>query len=122
MGGDKWVFYYDGDCGFCRAAVRLLARLDFGRRVQWTDFRGLTAPPPELSWGDLAAAAYLERPGTGQRYRGFYAFRMLTLRLPPLWVLTPPLWLPGTHWLGERAYQWVARNRYRISGCGRFFR
>ena len=122
MGGDKWVFYYDGDCRFCRAAVRLLARLDFGSRVQWADFRELAAPPPGLSWKDLEQAAYLERTGAGHRYRGFYAFRMLTLRLPPLWVLTPLLWLPGAHWLGERAYRWVAQNRYRISGCGRFFR
>lgn len=122
MDGVKGIFYYDGDCGFCRAAARLLAGLDWGRRVEWTDFRGLATPPAGLSWEDLETAAYLEQPATGRRYRGFYAFRMLTLGLPPLWVLSPLLWLPGAHWPGEWVYGWVARNRYRISGGGRFFR
>ena len=125
-GKPNWVFYYDGDCGFCTLSVRLLALADFFRQVSWTDFRRLPAPPAGLSWGDLDAAAYLKvtprsrQPGGGEKnrvrlYRGFYAFRMLTLRLPPLVPLTPLLWLPGVSRLGEAAYDWVAANRYRIS-------
>ena len=48
-------------------------------------------------------------------YRGFYAFRMLALRLPPLLLVAPLLWLPGVNRLGEAAYEWVAANRFRIS-------
>lgn len=122
----SWVVYYDGGCGFCTLSVRLLALADIFRQVSWTDFRQLPAPPAGVTWEDLDAAAYLEVTRQPRRsdgieesgarlYRGFYAFRMLALRLPPLFLLAPLLWLPGVSRLGEAAYGWVAANRYRIS-------
>ena len=122
----RWVFYYDGECGFCTLSVKALALADFLRVVTWTPYQELAEPPEGLTWEDLNAAAYLEiRKGSsgsskgveaGQRlYRGFYAFRMLALRLPPLMPLALLLWLPGVNRLGEWAYGWVAANRYRIS-------
>ena len=124
-GKAAWTFYYDGDCGFCTLSVRILATADFFGRVKWTAFQELPEPPQGLTWEDLDAAAYLEvapsvslPSGTGRQarlYRGYYAIRMLTLRLPPLFPLVPLLWLPGVNRLGEAAYAWVAANRYRIS-------
>ena len=124
-GKAAWTFYYDGECGFCTLSVRILAIADLFRRVNWTAFQELPEPPQGLTWEDLDAAAYLDvvQPvalphGTGKRsrrYRGFYAIRMLALRLPPLFPLVPLLWLPGVNKLGEAAYAWVAANRYRIS-------
>lgn len=122
----RWVLYYDGECGFCILAVRALALADFFRVVTWTAYQELPEPPGGLTRADLDAAAYLEvrkdSSGTGEGaeeglrlHRGFYAFRMLTLRLPPLLPLAPLLWLPGVNRLGELAYEWVAANRYRIS-------
>ena len=122
----NWLFYYDGECGFCTASVRLLALADWFRRVNWIAYQDLAAPPPGLTLEYMNEAAYLEIQGRlaappdnegGQPtlYRGFYAFRMLTLRLPPLLPLAPFLWLPGVNRLGEAAYAWVAANRYRIS-------
>ena len=124
-GKPAWIFYYDGECGFCTLSVRILAVADLFGRVQWVPFQGLPEPPPGLTWEDLDAAAYLEvvhkvalPHGSGKRsrlYRGFYAIRMLTLRLPPLFPLVPLLWLPGVNKVGEAAYGWVAANRHRIS-------
>ena len=124
--GKSWVIYYDGECGFCTLSVRALALADFFRVVTWTSYHEMAEPPEGLTWEDLDAAAYLEvrkaspQSGAGpveerKLYRGFYAFRMLTLRLPPLMLLAPLLWLPGVNRLGEWAYGWVAANRYRIS-------
>ena len=121
----RWVMYYDGECGFCTLCVRVLKPGDFFRQVAWVPYQDLPDPPEGLTWEDLDAAAYLEarKGGTGgdeggsttRLYRGFYAFRMLTLRLPPLFPLAPLMWLPGVNRVGERAYEWVAANRYRIS-------
>ena len=121
----KWVIYYDGECGFCTLCVRVLKPCDFFRRVAWVPYQDLPEPPAGLTWEDLDQAAYLEvrtggasgdEAGSPTRlYRGYYAFRMLTLRLPPLFPLAMVAWLPGVNRLGERAYAWVAANRYRIS-------
>ncbi len=120
----RWVFYYDGNCGFCRAAAGFLRPLDLFRRLTWMPFQTLDAPPPGLSWADLDRAVYLETGkqrqvgrNTVRLYEGFYAFRLLTLRLPPLLPLAPFLWLPGANRLGVAVYRWVARNRYCIGQC-----
>lgn len=125
-GKRRWVLYYDGECGFCTLSVKALALADFFRAVTWTAYQDLAEPPDGLTWEDLDAAAFLEiregSPGSGEGlaegprlYRGFYAFRVLALRLPPLMPLVLLLWLPGVNHLGEWAYRWVAANRYRIS-------
>ena len=113
---DGWVFYYDGDCGFCTRVVGWLARTDFFGKITWTPFQTLDNPPFDLTWADLDRAAYLDT-GRGRLHRGFYAIRMLTLRLLPLLPLAPILWFPGTNLVGVPAYRWIAENRYRISGC-----
>ena len=112
----RWIFYYDGNCGFCTRVVRGLSRIDFFRQVQWIPFQSLEEPPQGLSWEDLDRSAYLDT-GRGGLHEGFYSFRMLTLRLLPLVPLAPVFWLPGMNLLGTAVYRWIARNRYRISRC-----
>lgn len=112
-----WAFYYDGDCGFCARSVRWLRRIDFRRRVTWLPYQSLNVPPAGLSWQDLDSEAYSERDGRLEG--GFYAFRRLTLLLPPLFPLAPLFWLPGVNLLGAAVYRRVARNRSRLTpeGC-----
>ncbi|MCI0830197.1 MAG: DUF393 domain-containing protein, partial [Chloroflexi bacterium] len=79
-------------------------------------YQSLYAPPPGLTWDDLKRSAYLVGR-KGRYYEGFYAFRMLIVRLPLLAPLAPVFWLPGISIIGAAAYRWVARNRYRFFGC-----
>ena len=113
---DQWIFYYDGNCGFCTRVAQGLSLIDFFRQVQWIPFQTLEEPPQGLSWEDLDRAAYLDTRGRGL-HEGFYGFRMLTLRLVPLVPLAPVFWFPGMNLLGTKVYRWIARNRYRISRC-----
>jgi predicted DCC family thiol-disulfide oxidoreductase YuxK len=112
----RWVFYYDGECGFCTSAVRLLSKGDLFTRISWIPYQSLERPPQGLSWDDLDHSAYLVT-GNERLHEGFYAFRLLTLELWPLMPLIPILWLPGVNMLGVPLYRWIARNRYRISRC-----
>jgi predicted DCC family thiol-disulfide oxidoreductase YuxK len=114
MDGKDWTFYYDGDCGFCTRVVRVMSKLDRRRRVNWVAFQFLDALPGDLTRSDLQREAYIERGETLEG--GFYAFRRLTLLLPPLWLLAPVMWFPGMNKLGEAAYAWIARNRTRLPG------
>ena len=113
----KWVCYYDGDCGFCTKVVQGLCWIDFCSRVIWKPFQSLKEPPVGLSWDDLDLAAYLDTRN-GRNHEGFYAFRLLTIKLLPLVPLAPFFWFPGATLVGIPVYRLVARNRYRISRCG----
>jgi predicted DCC family thiol-disulfide oxidoreductase YuxK len=114
----QWLLYYDGDCGLCDRAKRWLSKMDFFNFIVWIPYQVLESSPQGLSWNDLALAAYLDT-GQGRLIRGFYAFRMLALRLLPLIPLAPIFWFPGMNLVGEAVYGWVASNRFRLSGCHR---
>lgn len=113
---EKWVFYYDSDCGFCKSTVRWLSKVDCFDRIHWSPYQALQEPPRGLSWDDLNSSAYLDT-GQGRLHEGFYAFRMLALKLLPLIPLVPLFWFPGVNLVGVKVYGWVAKNRYRMSGC-----
>ena len=117
-GARRWVLYYDGECAMCEAARRWLSRLDSRRRIEWKAYQSLERPPYGLSWSDLESAAWLDT-GSGRPVRGFNAFRTLALRLPLLLPLAPVLWMPGMGRMGDLAYGWMARNRCRLSLCGK---
>ncbi len=110
------VIYYDGDCALCVTARRWLSRLDVQRRVRWTAWQSLSEPPLGLTWSELESAVWLDA-GSGRPVRGFHAFRALAFELQLLRPLAPVLWLAGAGRLGERAYEWAARNRCRLSRC-----
>jgi hypothetical protein len=53
----------------------------------------------------------------GNAYRGFKAYRVITVALPAFWPLAPWLFLPGISSLGALVYRFVARNRMQLLGC-----
>ena len=116
MRAGEWSFYYDADCGMCAGVVRRLRRFDTRERIAWTPIQSLNAPPPGLTRAALENSAYLVCV-PGENHEGFFAFRKLLLRLPLLSPLGVLMWIPGAALIGVPAYRWVARNRYRISGC-----
>ena len=113
---DPTTFIYDADCGMCASTVRFLRRLDWRNRISWISAQSLDTPPPSLSWEDLDRSAYLETP-TGDLHEGFFAIRKLLLRLPITAPIGALMLIPGVRLAGVPAYRWVARNRYRLSGC-----
>jgi predicted DCC family thiol-disulfide oxidoreductase YuxK len=113
-GKSRWVFYYDGECPFCIGSVKWLARMDLLNQIHWVPFQSLAEPPRGLTWEDLEAEVYLDTGG-GRLYGGFYAVRMLSLRVLLLLPLAPLLWFPGMQLPGKAVYHWVSTNRHRIS-------
>ena len=56
-------------------------------------------------------------PDRQHAFAGYRAIRWLSWRIPPLWLLAPFFYLPGALWLGNKAYRWVARNRFKLVPC-----
>lgn len=112
---------YDDRCPMCTAQVRLLSRLDGLGAVRPVPMSSAEARAiaPQITSAELHEQIHCVTP-KGRIYRGARALRRVGLRVPLLAPLAMALWLPGTMWLAERAYRWVARNRYvlsRVFGC-----
>lgn len=114
-----WLVY-DGQCPFCRAAVRLLRAMDWLRRIRPMDLHTQAAEvagrAPDLTREQMMEAMQLITPD-GRVYPGFFGFRQAAWLLPALWPTVPLWYLPGLPRLGPAVYAWIARRRYKLSRC-----
>ena len=109
---------YDGQCSFCIRSVRICRALDLRGRLRFHDANAplqISADVPELAHADFENAMCAVTPNRGV-HRGFFAFRRVALECPPMWLALPVLYFPGSGWIGQKVYAWVARNRRRF-GC-----
>jgi predicted DCC family thiol-disulfide oxidoreductase YuxK len=119
-GAARAVVRYDRQCARCRKSVSLRKGLDWLGALTYADVR---RPDPALVGrlpvprDRLLEEMHLLTAGGREVYHGFRAFRWMAWRLPLLWPLVPLLYLPGAAAVGQRAYLWVARNRFRLVPC-----
>jgi predicted DCC family thiol-disulfide oxidoreductase YuxK len=111
---------YDGDCAFCCKSIALLKKLDWLGKIDYANVRDEALPIMKEPL--IAAAPLLEQmhvmPRAGNAlYGGYRAIRFIAWRLPLTWLVAPFLYLPGMTWLGQKAYLWIARNRFKIIPC-----
>ncbi|HEX8145365.1 MAG TPA: DUF393 domain-containing protein [Pyrinomonadaceae bacterium] len=108
---------YDGRCGFCIRALKIVRALDVLRKLSFHDSHQAETFErfPSLRGADVDDAMYAVAEGE-QPFRGFFAFRRLLWSSPLMWALLPLFYFPGASILGPRVYSWVARNRSRF-GC-----
>ena len=104
---------YDGECGFCRKSLDVLAAFDYLRAIELIDAndRALVAARfPELPPLDFDSAMYAV-DSRGAIYSGFDAFRAALWSSPVLALLAWTWYLPGVRAAGTRVYARVARTR-----------
>lgn len=134
----EMIVIFDGDCGICNDIRRWWTKLDFQGAYRWR--------PLQSGVGDefgIARAALEERihfVADGRIYAGFRACKMILLYNPVTYlILVTLIALPPEDWrwwrrivvglalafffpafnaIGEKVYDWVARNRYRFSNDG----
>jgi predicted DCC family thiol-disulfide oxidoreductase YuxK len=111
---------YDGQCPLCLKSVAALKRLDWLGRLHVLDARdptNLPAREPPLNPDRLLQEMHVLTPDGTHVYHGFGAFRWLAWRLPLLWLIAPFLSVPGIPTIGQKAYLWIARNRFSLVPC-----
>lgn len=111
------VVLFDGQCRFCQAQVRRLARWDWSGRLAFLSLHDprVAERYPDLSHDDLMKQMYLiDR--RGRRHAGAASLRYLSRHLPPLWPLAPLLHIPFSLPLWQWFYRQVAIRRYRLAG------
>ncbi|MGH7727864.1 MAG: thiol-disulfide oxidoreductase DCC family protein [Vulcanimicrobiaceae bacterium] len=106
---------YDGDCGFCRASVGLVAALDRAHRIRAVPFasqEGRTLLLRASRSPEDHPESVVALDGQGAAFGSDAVVRIAReLGLP--WMLLGRLGEPIPRALRERAYRWVA-------GCRRF--
>ena len=111
------VFLYDGHCRFCSNGARVMKRLARPNDLELRDFQapGVLAAFPQVSFDQCMEAAQLVDT-QGHAWSGLEAVvRAGATR----WFFRPALWVyqvPLLRRLGDRLYEWVAANRYRLFG------
>ena len=109
---------YDGQCGFCIRSLKICRALDVRGALRFHDANArqeVLAAFPELAEADFENAMFAVAPDR-RVTRGFFAFRRILWESPPMWLLLPLFYFPGTGWIGPNVYAWIARNRRRL-GC-----
>jgi predicted DCC family thiol-disulfide oxidoreductase YuxK len=118
FGLERDAVLFDGDCGFCQAAIERLRHLR--RDVRYIPFQSVSPAVLEAVHVEsaLLAAQMLLLSRDGRRYAGADAFNELLQRVFPWSIL---IWLARVSPLvlcWERAaYARIAANRHRISAA-----
>lgn len=112
----RLIVYYDEHCAICQAMKHWFMRLTRGLvSIEWRHYESV----PVCGLGDYQCAESMSvQTADGTIYRGFFAVRFL-VRYTRLFFLAPLLYVPGMSVIGQKAYQWVARNRHRLFASGR---
>lgn len=112
-GGDV---VFDGDCGICARIVQILKKLDGAKRLRFLASNNPGTfdqhPTLPLERARKEILAFDKRSGW---YGGWEACEWIMLRLPIFWILVPLTLIPGSQWLGDRAYKYIAAHRVQLS-------
>ena len=103
---------YDGECGICQQAVRLLKRWDREQILHYVPFQdGAAVARFGIALPALAAAMHLILPD-GRVYPGADAVPELLRLFPGKRWLAPLFRIPGVLPIARRIYAWIARRRH----------
>lgn len=111
MGAERATLIYDGECGFCRDSVRLVAAWDRDRRMDYLAFQDPGAVSRfHLRLPALAAAMHLVLPD-GRVFAGADAAPEILKLLPGKRWVAGVFAVPGVLPAARRVYAWMAARR-----------
>lgn len=102
---------YDGECGICQQAVRMLKRWDREHILHYVPFQDDAVQRFGIALPALAAAMHLIVPD-GRVYPGADAIPRLLELFPGKRWLAPLFSVPGVLPLARRIYAWIAIRRH----------
>ncbi|MFG1449924.1 MAG: DUF393 domain-containing protein [Thermoplasmataceae archaeon] len=109
----KYTVFYDEYCPFCNFSVRLLRRFDVLHRMI---FQGMVeySKKNRISVDDMMNSGIQVQTPDGKKYFRMRAIALITLRSPPLFLLSLAADFLIIAGLGESFYELVASRRYSI--------
>jgi len=105
---------YDGSCGLCRESVARVRRMDSRGRIELVDLHDSAVAHRFPQVDREEALRWMQAVDRrGRVHSGADAWARIGLALPGWKLLAWLLLVPGIHFVAQRVYAWVARNRYR---------
>lgn len=113
------IFFYDGECSFCRRSAERLKQLDSENKIQFASFRKwseeeLKELHSELTHAKLESEFQLIH--NGKRFPGFFAVRKILPCLKGWKYFTPLLYLPLVPFIGMAVIYFLGRVRHSQDG------
>lgn len=108
------TIYYDASCPLCNGEMRNLMLRNADGLLQFVDASpaDFTSPLTGIAREDLMNLLHA-RKANGEVVKGVEVFRLAYTAVGLGWVTAPTSW-PVLHWLADKAYPLLARNRHRI--------
>jgi len=98
------IVYYDGYCSMCNASKTVWKKIDFQKKLAFQSFRDLSSYPEAMEKS-------LHVSHKGNWFQGYQALIEIAKQIPIMWFLLPFMYPVKWLGLGERIYQFVAKNR-----------
>jgi len=108
---NKIIIYYDQHCRMCQSLRKWYTQAkNRDVQVEWRHYEDA----PVCGLHDHTCGESMKvQTADGKLYEAFYAVRKL-VGYSRFSFIAPVLYFPGVPFLGEKAYRWVAKNRYRF--------
>lgn len=108
------TIYYDASCRLCNGEMSNLMLRNTEGLLAFVDASeaDFVSPIADITRADLMTIIHGVR-ADGQVIRGVEVFRLAYSAVGLGWITAPTAW-PLLRQLADRAYPWLARNRYRI--------
>ena len=121
MSNARHLLFFDSDCPFCQLQIRLLSKLDWFNKVEFTPLKEFSESLSgvHIEENELNQAIHCITPQK-KIFVGAKAIRFIGMRMPLLFPLSILLWVPGMMFIAEKIYQYISTNRYFLSrfiGC-----
>ena len=111
---NKYILFYDSDCGFCHYSIRVIKRLDVFQRLVFAD-KTYNGKKPESLDDALSYTALLYNPSNEKIWLRHEVFGKILILLPFGFLLGWIFFIPGLSIIFRKTYDIVALKRTNIS-------
>ena len=111
---NKYILFYDSDCGFCHYSIRVIKRLDVFQRLVFAD-KTYNGKKPESLDDALSYTALLYNPSNEKIWLRHEVFGKILIVLPFGFLLGWIFFIPGLSIIFRKTYDIVALKRTNIS-------
>lgn len=110
----KYILFYDSDCGFCHYSARIIKRLDIFNRIIF-DNQNTNHDKPDNFDELIKSTAIVYNPNTKEHWIKHLAFAKLISLFPFGFLISWIFYLPGITSILQKGYEYIAQRRTKIS-------